>query len=189
MKPDWDKLIEDFADSKSSLVADVDCTTEGKDLCEKHGIKGYPTIKYGDPADMKDYEGGRSYDDFKKFADENLGPSCGPDNLDLCKEEDKALIEKFLAMPAEELDTAIAAGDTKMKKIEDKSAAAVKKLETKVEGLNKDMEAAQKKSDDAVKKETKKLGLGVMRKVLASRKKSDDAGGDKKASKKKKKEL
>jgi len=174
MKPDWDKLIEDFADSKSSLVADVDCTTEGKALCEKHGISGYPTIKYGDPADMKDYDGGRSYADFKKFADENLGPSCGPDNLDLCKEEDKALIEKFLAQTAEELDKAIAEGDAKMKKIEDKNVAAVKKLTSKVEGLNKELEAAQKKSDDACKKETKKLGLGVMRKVLASRKKKEE---------------
>jgi len=98
MKPDWDKLIEDFKDSSSSLVADVDCTTEGKSLCETHGVKGYPTIKYGDPSYLKDYSGGRTYEDLKKFADENLGPSCGPDTLDVCSDEQKALIKKFQAM-------------------------------------------------------------------------------------------
>ena len=30
MKPDWDKLAEKFAGSATQLVADVDCTTEGK---------------------------------------------------------------------------------------------------------------------------------------------------------------
>jgi len=173
MKPDWDKLMGDFADSKSSLVADVDCTAAGKDLCEKNAVSGYPTIKYGDPNDLKDYDGGRSYDDFKKFADENLGPTCGPDNLDLCKDEDRALIEKFQAMTDEELDAALAESDAKMKKIEDKSEAAVKKLDSKVESKNKEIEAAKKKSSDASKKETKKLGLGVMRKVLAARKKTE----------------
>merc|ERR1712151_1439463 len=105
--------MEDYADSKTSVIADVDCTTEGKDLCEKFGVQGYPSIKYGDPNDLKDYDGGRSYDDLKKFADENLGPSCGPENLDLCSAEDKAMLEKFLAMTIEELDKAIADADSK----------------------------------------------------------------------------
>jgi len=174
MKPDWDKLMGEFAESTTSLIADVDCTADGKDLCEKHKISGYPTIKYGDPEDMKDYEGGRDYASFKKFADENLGPTCGPDHLDLCKDEDKALIEKFTAMSAEDLDKALAEADAKIKKIEDKSTAAVGKLNDKIEVAQKESEAAQKKSDDAVKKETKKLGLGVMRKVLANRKKKEE---------------
>ena len=41
MKPDWDKLMDAFADSDTQLIADVDCTTEGKDLCTAQGIKGY----------------------------------------------------------------------------------------------------------------------------------------------------
>jgi len=105
MKPDWDKLMEDFKDSPGSLVADVDCTTEGKDLCEKHQVRGYPSIKYGDPNDLQDYQGGRSYDDFKKFADENLGPTCGPgDNIELCDAETKAAIEKYVSMSAGKLE-------------------------------------------------------------------------------------
>merc|ERR1712039_628745 len=89
LKPDWDKLMEEFKDSPTSLVADVDCTAGGKDLCDKNGVKGYPTIKYGDVSDLQDYQGGRSFDDLKKFAEENLGPSCGPTNLDLCSAEVK----------------------------------------------------------------------------------------------------
>merc|ERR1711933_287498 len=59
------------------------------------GIRGYPSIKYGDPDDLQDYKGGRSYDDLKKFA-EGMGPSCGPANLDLCDDEKKAQIAKNL---------------------------------------------------------------------------------------------
>merc|ERR1712039_768196 len=85
-------------------IADVDCTAEGKELCDKHGVKGYPSIKYGDVSDLKDYNGGRSFDDLKKFAEENLGPSCGPKNLELCSEEVKAKLEGFMKMSAGKLE-------------------------------------------------------------------------------------
>jgi len=175
MKPDWDKLMADFADSKSSLVADVDCTTDGgKPLCESNAITGYPSIKYGEPGALKDYEGGRSYADFKKFADENLGPSCGPDNLDLCTDENKALIEKLMKMDVDELDVAIGEADGKIKKIDDKNAKAVKKLRADIAGLNKEIETKTKVNEASVAKETKKIGLSVMKKVAASRKKTEE---------------
>merc|ERR1712038_684310 len=99
------KLMDDFKDSPTSMVADVDCTAEGKDLCEKHGVSGYPTIKYGDPGDLKDYEGGRSFNDFKKFASENLGPTCGPgEHLELCDEATKKKVETYVAMSVEKLE-------------------------------------------------------------------------------------
>merc|ERR1719356_2079874 len=96
--------MEEFSDSSTSLIADVDCTAEGKELCSKHGVGGYPTIKYGDPDDLKDYNGGRSLDELKKFAEENLGPQCGPKNLDLCPDEVKAKLEKFMTMSAGKLE-------------------------------------------------------------------------------------
>jgi len=104
MKPDWDKLMDEFKDSQNSLVADVDCTTDGKQLCETHGIRGFPTIKYGDPNELKDYSGGRGFDELKKFAEGNLGPSCGPQHLDLCDPEKKAKLEKFMSMSAGKLE-------------------------------------------------------------------------------------
>jgi hypothetical protein len=96
--------MEDFKDSPTSLVGDVDCTADGKELCEKNGVSGYPTIKHGDPGDLKDYNGGRSYEDLKKFADESLGPSCGPTNLDLCDEATKTKLESFMKMSSGKLE-------------------------------------------------------------------------------------
>merc|ERR1719274_268206 len=107
MKPDWDKLMKQYKDSKTVLIADVDCTTEGKDLCETHGVQGFPTIKYGDPSALEDYEGGRDFDALKKFAEENLKPMCSPSNIDLCDDEKKAEIEKFNEMSDDDLDAAI----------------------------------------------------------------------------------
>uniref|UniRef100_A0A7S0B579 Thioredoxin domain-containing protein n=1 Tax=Pyrodinium bahamense TaxID=73915 RepID=A0A7S0B579_9DINO len=109
MKPAWDRLMEDFKGSATSLVADVDCTESGKDLCEKHGVKGFPTIKYGDPNDLQAYQFSRDYDALKKFADENLGPQCGPDHMELCDEKTKASIEKYQTMSVERLEAKIEA--------------------------------------------------------------------------------
>ena len=40
MKPDWDALGDEYADSKTVIIGDVDCTAAGKPLCEKYGVKG-----------------------------------------------------------------------------------------------------------------------------------------------------
>uniref|UniRef100_A0A6T9T8Z7 Thioredoxin domain-containing protein n=1 Tax=Alexandrium catenella TaxID=2925 RepID=A0A6T9T8Z7_ALECA len=104
MKPAWDRLMDDFKGSSTSLVADVDCIDSGKDLCEKYGVEGFPTIKHGDPGDLQDYQGGRSYEDLKKFADENLGPTCGPTSLDLCSADVRAKMEGFMKMTADRLE-------------------------------------------------------------------------------------
>jgi hypothetical protein len=162
MKPAWDKLMEEFKDSKTALVADVDCTAAGKDLCSTVGVRGYPTIKQGDPNNLEDYKGGRDFDSLKKFAEENLGPTCGPANLDLCDEEKKALIAKFSAMSASELELAV----------KEKTDAA-EKLETDfkefVEGLQKQYTEANEKKDKDVAA-IKDSGLGLMKAVAAHNK-------------------
>jgi len=93
-----------YEGSAERLIADVDCTAEGQSLCEKNQVGGYPTIKWGDPADLKDYEGGRSYEDLEAFAEENLGPTCGPDHLDLCDAKKKKKIEDYMAMGLEKVE-------------------------------------------------------------------------------------
>merc|ERR1712199_24400 len=114
--------MEEFKDSKTAVVADVDCTVH-QDLCGKHGVQGYPTIKYGDPNNLEDYQGGRSFEDLQTFAKENLGPSCGPANLDLCDAEQKKSVEEAMALSAEDLDKKIAEGE----KEKEETIAAVKK--------------------------------------------------------------
>lgn len=161
MKPDWDKLIDDFSGSETQLVADVDCTEAGKELCEANGVQGYPTIKYGDPSDLQDYQGGRDYDSLKAFADENLKPMCGPAHIDLCEDDKKAEIEGFLAMPVEDLEA-------KIKEKEDIVAEAEAHLKDELVKLQ---EQYQKLSADKEKvvEEIKAGGLGLMKSVKATK--------------------
>uniref|UniRef100_A0A7S2KMZ7 Thioredoxin domain-containing protein n=1 Tax=Skeletonema marinoi TaxID=267567 RepID=A0A7S2KMZ7_9STRA len=128
MKPDWDKLMGEFAGSATQLVADVDCTADGKSLCETVGVRGYPSIKWGDPSDLQDYQGGRDFDALKNFADENLKPMCSPKNLDLCDDEKKAQITKYQDMSDEDLAAAISSEEKKLDDAEAEFKAEVEKL-------------------------------------------------------------
>lgn len=118
LKPDWDKLIDEINDEKR-LVADVDCTAEGKALCDANGVRGYPTLKYGDPSDLQDYEGGRSLDDLRTFANENLKPMCSVKNIDLCDDEKKAQIQKYQGMSKADLESAVSVEEKKMQDAEE----------------------------------------------------------------------
>jgi hypothetical protein len=160
MKPDWDKLMDAFADSKTALVGDVDCTAEGKPLCDANGVKGFPTIKFGDPSALEDYKGGRDFAALKKFADENLKPMCSPSNIDLCDADKKAEIEKFQAMPAAELDAEIAA---KTKEMEDAEEA----FKTGVAKLQEEYQNMMTKKDETIEA-IKASGLGLMKAVKAA---------------------
>jgi len=160
MKPAWDKLMDAFADSKTALVGDVDCTAAGKPLCDSNGVRGFPTIKYGDPADLQDYSGGRDFDALKAHADSNLGPSCGPKNLDLCSDDQKAEIEKVMAMSDADIDAAIAEAETSLEEAETT-------FKSEVEKLQKQYEALTKAKDDTIA-EVKSSGLSVYKQVKAA---------------------
>jgi len=162
MKPAWDKLMAEFKDSKTALVADVDCTGGGQSLCNEVGVRGYPTIKHGDPNNLEDYKGGRDFDSLKKFAEDNLGPTCGPANLDLCDDAKKADIEKFSKMSASDLDASIKEKSDAMEKLE-------KDFKEFVEGLQKQYSDANEKKDKDVE-ELKNSGLGLMKAVAAHNK-------------------
>jgi hypothetical protein len=164
MKPDWDKLMAAYADHKSTLVADVDCTAEGKDLCGTVGIRGYPSIKYGDPSDLQDYKGGRDFASLNKFADE-LGPMCSPANLDACDEAKKNQINEFMALSDADMDKKISDGEAKSKKVSTDFDEFVKGLQKQYEEANKKKEA----DIEALKAE----GLGLLKAVKAHKKKAN----------------
>merc|ERR1719324_402360 len=164
MKPDWDKLIEAFADSKTAGVYDVDCTTAGKALCEQHGVRGYPTIKWGDPSALEDYKGGRSLKDLQKFAAENLKPVCSPANLDLCDADKKKQIDDFIALGADALDAKIKEAQAESAALETTFKEEVKKLQATYEQLQKDKDEGLKAIKDS--------GLGLMSAVAAHMKKT-----------------
>jgi len=155
MKPDWDKLMDAYADSETALVADVDCTTEGKPLCDSHGVQGFPTIKWGDPSNLEDYQGGRDFASLEKFAKENLKPMCSPTNIDLCDDEKKATIEKFLGLAGAELDKMIEEKEKLMADAEEAFKTGVEGLQAQYQKMMEDKEKTQE--------EIKNSGLGLMK--------------------------
>jgi len=164
MKPAWDSLAKEYEGSDTIAIVDVDCTSDAsKDLCSKYGVRGYPTIKYftgsTDPLGDK-YEGGRTLDDLKKFASENLGPSCSPDNLDLCNDEQKADIKKFSDMDLADLQA-------QLKSKTDASEAAETAFKTSVEALQKQYEGLMKTKDDAIAAASE--NLATIRAVVKSK--------------------
>jgi len=158
MKPAWDSLMAEFKDSKTVLVADVDCTAAGKPLCDQAGVKGYPTIKYGDPASMEDYKGGRDEKALKEFA-KGLKPSCSPSNIDLCDDEKKAEIERLQAMPEVALDALVQEKEKLLEESEALFKSEVEKLQAAYEKLSKDKEATAA--------QVKESGLGLIKAVKA----------------------
>jgi len=158
MKPDWDKLMAEYKGSKDRLIADVDCTTGGKSLCDSVGVRGYPTIKSGDPNDLQDYKGGRDFASLKKHA-ESLGPSCGPANMDLCDAAKKAEIEKFQAMSSADREKAIKESEAKLTQIDSDFKKFVDGLQAQYK------EASEKKEKDEAA--IKNGGLGILKAVHA----------------------
>jgi len=163
MKPAWDKLGDEFKDSKTVIIADVDCTIE-KDLCQKYGVRGYPTIKTftSSSAAMGDaYEGGRDYDALAKFAKESLGPTCSPENLDLCDDAQKAGIAE-----AQSMSTADRAAE--IEKIQGEVDAANTAQEELLKSLQSQYEAGKTKTEETIAASTPRLRL------LRSVKSNDD---------------
>mmetsp|Transcript_7139 Transcript_7139/g.9673 ORF Transcript_7139/g.9673 Transcript_7139/m.9673 type:complete len:148 (-) Transcript_7139:360-803(-) len=107
MKPAWDQLGDEYADSSSVLIGDVDCTDEdAKPLCEQFSVQGYPTIKYfvdGDMTEGTDYQGGRDFDSLKSHTEEHLEIKCLIGNpSEGCSEKEVGYIEKMKGKTAED---------------------------------------------------------------------------------------
>merc|ERR1712032_327009 len=152
--------------AKTSLIADVDCTAEGKPLCEEVGIEGFPTIKWGDAANLEDYEGGREYDELMEFAKENLKPVCSPANLDLCDDDKKKEITELRALSTADLEAKV---EEKKKIIKD----AESNFEAEVEKLQETYQKLEEEKEN-ITKEVKASGLGLMSAVLAEKKKGKE---------------
>jgi len=158
--------MKEYAGSSTALVADVDCTADGKPLCDANGVQGFPTIKYGDPSALEKYEGGRDFDTLKKFADANLKPMCSPANIDLCDDEQTASIEALQELSVDELQEQIEEGDSKIAKAETDFKDAVGELQAAYQKLMAD-------KDDTIAS-IKDSGLGLKKAVLAHRMKTGD---------------
>jgi len=148
MKPDWDSLGSTYADSSKVIIADVDCTAAGKPLCDKYGVRGYPTIKYFNPPDEEgeDYKGGRDLPALKKFVETELGPGCSVDTKENCSAEQLAELDKYVSMDATERETKLTELKDALKKAEDDHNELLKGLQ---EQFKTSQDALEKLKEDS----------------------------------------
>jgi len=153
MKPDWDSLGSTYADSKTVLIADVDCTAAGKPLCDKFGVKGYPTIKYFNPPDEdgEDYKGGRDLPALKKFVETELGPGCSADTKENCSAEQLKELQTYMEMDASERATKLETMKSAMKKAEDDHNELLKTLQAQFKESQDGLEKLKEESAPVIK--------------------------------------
>jgi len=141
MQPDLDKLADDYKNSRSTLIATVDCTAPGgQGVCSKFGVQGYPTLKVfkkGGSPRGEDYNGAREYNGLSRYVKANLaGPECSLEDKAGCTKEELKILEESEAMSV---------GDRRAKineieaSIKEKQAEA-KKLDKEAKELTKSLE-------------------------------------------------
>jgi len=153
MKPDWDSLGSDYASSKTVVIADVDCTAGGKPLCDKYGVRGYPTIKYFNPPDEdgEDYKGGRDLPALKKFVETELGPGCSADTKENCSEEQLKELQTYMDMAADERATKLTTMKDALKKAEDDHNELLKNLQEQFKASQDALEKLKEESAPTIK--------------------------------------
>ena len=164
LKPAWDKLMHEYREHADVVIGDCDCTGACKGLCEEMGVQGYPTLKFGDPSALADYQGARDFDGLKRHAETELKPACSPARPDLCDEAQRTLIETLQARPAAELDADIATSEQEIAAVEARFKADVEKLQAAYTSLQDEKKSAVARVQAS--------GLGLMKAVRAAARKS-----------------
>lgn len=148
------KLAEEWDSNEVGLVAAVDCTTgKGKMLCRQLHVQSFPTIMYGDPHRLKEYHGGRKYEELAEFAKQNLVPLCSPPHLDVCDEDTRKRLEEYLALPKEEIRAGLREAENAIRNAKEKYEEEMKALQQKYE------EAARVRDETIASVRQNELGL------------------------------
>jgi hypothetical protein len=153
----------EWSSNDIAFIAEVDCTADGELLCTSNHIRGFPTIKWGDPHHLHDYVGSRDFIDLNRFVQDNLKPICSVINIELCDEEKRKLLESFLMLSEEEVEAKIEAEEAKRLQTEEEFNEGVKKLRDEYESI-------QDRKNDRID-EVMRSGLSVMKAVRVHRKK------------------
>lgn len=140
MAPAWEQLGEHFDDSETVVIAEVDCTAENaKKLCETHGIRGFPSLKFtGASGQLEDYSGGRDFDALSEFATANVAPPCQLEKPEQCSKEQLDFIAEWKESSQDDRDKEIAF-------LEKKISVAQAEHEALLGSLQSQFDASQKK--------------------------------------------
>jgi hypothetical protein len=132
LAPDWEQLAEAWDGDKVVLIAEMDCTSDARILCDEHRIRGYPSLKWGDPShptQFVDYKNDdQSFDALNRYTRENLKPVCSLNNIDICDDESRRGIEKVMEMTDKEIDELIAKEEKAAKDAEKEFGVEIGKL-------------------------------------------------------------
>ena len=160
MAPAWSKLMDEYAESATVVVAEADCTGKGKKLCEKHGIKGFPAIRFGDPSNLEEYKSGRDFDSLSDFA-AGLLPPCNVNSLENCDEEQIEDISELGLLTEEELQVRVSEYDQSVTEIN-----AV--FKDSVSELQKTYQKLTQAKDDSLSKLTTSLKINMVKNILST---------------------
>ena len=160
MANDWSKLMDEYADSTEIVIAEADCTGKGKKLCEKHGIKGFPAIRHGDPSNLEEYKGGRDFDSLSDFA-AGLLPPCDVNSLQNCDEEQIQDISELGLLTTEELEVRVSEYDQSVTEINAVFKDAVSELQKTYQKLTQ-------AKDDSLSKLTKIMKINMVKNILSA---------------------
>ncbi|GJQ09666.1 hypothetical protein GpartN1_g1457.t1 [Galdieria partita] len=75
LKPHYEKVARTFKDSSEVIIAALDADAN-RDIAQRFGISGFPTIKFFPATEKKDvveYDSGRSAADFVRFINKHVG--------------------------------------------------------------------------------------------------------------------
>jgi len=139
LAPVWDKITENN-ENKHVVIVKMDCTNEqNKEFCGSNGVRGYPTLKYGNPNDLQVYNGARDYNGLKEHVD-GLTPPCTPTNTEYCSEENMKHLDHFIQIEKEELEKLIEGHEQTLQDTQDEFEKEVKELQNKYTTLKEYLE-------------------------------------------------
>lgn len=155
LAPTYEKVATVFKSEEDVVIANLDAD-KYKDLAEKYGISGFPTLKFfpkGNKAG-EEYEGGRDLDDFVIFINEKCGTSRDgkgelTSNAGIVASLD-ALVKEFVAASSEEKKAVFARIEEEVEKLK---GCAGRHGKIYIKLAQKYME----KGADYAKKETERL--------------------------------
>ncbi|XP_039127333.1 LOW QUALITY PROTEIN: protein disulfide-isomerase like 2-1-like [Dioscorea cayenensis subsp. rotundata] len=127
LAPTYEKVANVYKLDEGVVIANLDADKH-KDLAEKYGVSGYPTLKFF-PKNNKageDYDGGRDVDDFVKFINEKCGTSRDAKGQLTSQagvvESLDALVKEFVAAANDERKAILSRIEEEVEKLEGSSA-------------------------------------------------------------------